>query len=53
MSLFRILPDDHNGVAPILAHCVLGGSQKYPVREPSVKLRPDSAWPSRCGYECA
>ncbi len=35
---FRTLPDDHTGVAHILEHCVLGGSRKYPVKEPFVEL---------------
>lgn len=35
---FRTTPRDSSGVAHILEHSVLGGSQKYPVKEPFVEL---------------
>ena len=35
---FRTTPKDSNGVAHILEHSVLNGSQKYPVKEPFVEL---------------
>lgn len=35
---FRTTPKDSTGVAHILEHSVLGGSEKYPVREPFVEL---------------
>lgn len=35
---FRTLPEDSTGVAHILEHSVLGGSRKYPVKEPFVEL---------------
>jgi len=35
---FRTPPQDSTGVAHILEHSVLGGSQKYPVKEPFVEL---------------
>ena len=35
---FRTPPNDSTGVAHILEHCVLGGSQKYPLKEPFVQL---------------
>lgn len=35
---FRTPPTDSNGVAHILEHCVLGGSKKYPLKEPFVEL---------------
>ncbi len=35
---FRTLPQDHTGVAHILEHVVLGGSKKYPVKEPFQEL---------------
>lgn len=35
---FRTPPDSSNGVAHILEHCVLGGSKKYPLKEPFVEL---------------
>lgn len=35
---FRTPPDDSTGVAHILEHCVLGGSKKYPLKEPFVEL---------------
>lgn len=35
---FRTPPADSTGVAHILEHSVLGGSQKYPLKEPFVQL---------------
>jgi Zn-dependent M16 (insulinase) family peptidase len=35
---FRTAPKDSTGVAHILEHSVLGGSEKYPVKEPFVEL---------------
>ena len=35
---FRTTPKDSTGVAHILEHSVLGGSRKYPVKEPFVEL---------------
>lgn len=35
---FRTTPKDSSGVAHILEHSVLGGSEKYPVKEPFVEL---------------
>ncbi|MBR2726310.1 MAG: insulinase family protein [Solobacterium sp.] len=35
---FRTIPEDDTGVFHILEHCVLNGSDKYPVREPFVDL---------------
>ncbi|MBQ8080401.1 MAG: insulinase family protein [Clostridia bacterium] len=35
---FKTLPEDDTGVFHILEHSVLGGSDKYPVREPFVEL---------------
>lgn len=35
---FRTPPDDSTGVPHIMEHCVLGGSRKYPVKEPFVEL---------------
>ena len=35
---FRTPPTDSTGVAHILEHAVLGGSRKYPVKEPFVEL---------------
>jgi Zn-dependent M16 (insulinase) family peptidase len=35
---FRTPPNDSTGVAHILEHSVLNGSQKYPVKEPFVEL---------------
>ncbi len=35
---FRTLPPDDTGVPHILEHAVLGGSRKYPVKEPFVQL---------------
>lgn len=35
---FRTTPSDSTGVAHIMEHSVLGGSRKYPVKEPFVEL---------------
>ena len=35
---FRTPPADSTGIAHILEHAVLGGSQKYPLKEPFVQL---------------
>ena len=35
---FRTTPKDSTGIAHILEHSVLGGSEKYPVKEPFVEL---------------
>jgi len=35
---FRTTPKDSTGVAHIMEHSVLGGSEKYPVKEPFVEL---------------
>jgi len=35
---FRTIPEDDTGVAHILEHSVLCGSEKYPVKEPFVEL---------------
>ena len=35
---FKTLPEDSAGVFHILEHSVLGGSEKYPVKEPFVEL---------------
>ena len=35
---FRMIPEDDTGVAHILEHSVLCGSEKYPVKEPFVEL---------------
>ena len=41
MVAFRTIPDDSTGVAHILEHTVLCGSEKYPVRDPFFSmLRP-------------
>ncbi len=39
---FRTTPKDSTGVAHILEHSVLGGSEKYPVKEPFVELNKGS-----------
>jgi len=36
--IFRTIPDDDTGVAHIIEHSVLCGSEKYPVKRPSVEL---------------
>lgn len=35
---FRTPPPDSTGLPHIMEHCVLGGSQKYPVKEPFIEL---------------
>ena len=35
---FRTPPEDSTGIAHIMEHSVLGGSQKYPLKEPFVQL---------------
>ena len=35
---FRTTPQDSTGVAHILEHSVLNGSEKYPVKDPFVEL---------------
>ena len=35
---FRTLPSDNTGVPHILEHSVLGGSRRYPVKEPFIEL---------------
>lgn len=39
---FRTLPSDDTGVFHILEHSVLGGSKKYPVREPFLSMMKSS-----------
>ena len=36
--MFRTVPDDDTGVAHIIEHSVLCGSEKYPVKEPFVEM---------------
>ncbi len=36
--VFRTIPEDDTGIAHILEHSVLCGSEKYPVKEPFVEL---------------
>ena len=36
--MFRTIPDDDTGVAHIIEHSVLCGSEKYPVKKPFVEL---------------
>ena len=36
--IFRTIPDDDTGVAHIIEHSVLCGSEKYPVKEPFVEM---------------
>ena len=35
---FRTPPADSTGIAHIMEHCVLGGSRKYPLKEPFIEL---------------
>ncbi len=35
---FRTPPDNSTGIAHIIEHCVLCGSQKYPLKEPFIEL---------------
>jgi presequence protease len=39
---FKTLPEDSNGVAHIIEHTVLAGSEKYPVKEPFIELNKGS-----------
>lgn len=39
---FKTIPDDSTGVAHIIEHSVLNGSDKYPVKEPFVELMKSS-----------
>ena len=56
--IFRTIPDDDTGVAHIIEHSVLCGSEKYPVRQPFVEMLKSSfatylnAWtaPDRTTY---
>ncbi len=58
---FRTLPGDDTGVAHILEHVVLGGSKKYPVKEPFLELIKGSmgtyinagTMPDKTIYPCA
>ncbi|HOE84192.1 MAG TPA: insulinase family protein [Sphaerochaeta sp.] len=36
--IFKTLPSNNSGVAHILEHCVLAGSERYPVRDPFMSL---------------
>ena len=56
--IFRTIPDDDTGVAHIIEHSVLCGSEKYPVKQPFVEMLKSSfstylnAWtaPDRTTY---
>jgi len=58
---FRTPPKSSNGVAHILEHSVLAGSEKYPVKEPFVELLKGSlqtfvnafTFPDKTCYPCA
>jgi Zn-dependent M16 (insulinase) family peptidase len=58
---FRTPPPDSTGIAHILEHAVLGGSQKYPLKEPFVQLVKGSlktflnamTYPDRTAYPVA
>lgn len=58
---FRTTPQDSTGVAHILEHVVLAGSEKYPVKEPFVELLKGSlqtflnafTYPDKTCYPCA
>ncbi|MBT7781300.1 MAG: peptidase M16, partial [Anaerolineae bacterium] len=58
---FRTPPKTSNGVAHILEHSVLAGSEKYPVKEPFVELLKGSlqtfvnafTFPDKTCYPCA
>ncbi|MBN2044761.1 MAG: insulinase family protein [Anaerolineales bacterium] len=58
---FRTTPQDSTGVAHILEHAVLNGSEKYPVKEPFVELIKGSlqtfvnafTFPDKTCYPCA
>ncbi|MBN1640852.1 MAG: insulinase family protein, partial [Anaerolineae bacterium] len=59
--LFRTPPPDSTGLPHIMEHSVLGGSRKYPVKEPFVELVKGSlktfvnalTWPDKTGYPVA
>ena len=59
--VFRTTPEDDTGVAHILEHTVLSGSEKYPVKEPFVELLKGSlqtfvnafTFPDKTCYPCA
>ncbi len=59
--LFRTLPCNDSGVAHIIEHCLLAGSQRYPVRDPFMTLLKGSAntfmnamtYPDRTVYPAA
>ena len=38
MSMFVTPPSDDTGIAHIMEHSVLGGSKKYPLKDPFVEL---------------
>ena len=58
---FRTTPQDSTGVAHILEHVVLAGSEKYPVKEPFIELVKGSlqtflnafTYPDKTCYPCA
>jgi Zn-dependent M16 (insulinase) family peptidase len=58
---FRTTPQDSTGVAHILEHVVLAGSEKYPVKEPFIELVKGSlktflnafTFPDKTSYPCA
>ncbi len=60
-ATFRTPPKSSNGVAHILEHSVLAGSEKYPVKEPFVELLKGSlqtfvnafTFPDKTCYPCA
>ena len=60
-ATFRTPPKTSNGVAHILEHSVLAGSEKYPVKEPFVELLKGSlqtfvnafTFPDKTCYPCA
>ena len=59
--LFRTLPSNDSGVAHIIEHCLLAGSERYPVRDPFMALLKGSAntfmnamtYPDRTVYPAA
>ncbi|NLZ76547.1 MAG: peptidase M16, partial [Spirochaetales bacterium] len=59
--LFRTLPCNDTGVAHIIEHCLLAGSERYPVRDPFMTLLKGSAntfmnaltYPDRTVYPAA
>ncbi len=59
--VFRTTPEDDTGVAHIIEHSVLSGSEKYPVKEPFVELLKGSlqtfvnafTFPDKTCYPCA